>query len=119
MTEEKKDNTMSDDSEQINKRALEDRIIQVIKTIYDPEIPVDIFELGLIYEVEVKDDGNVFILMTLTSPSCPVAESLPAEVEDKVRGVKGVKDAKLELTFDPPWSKEMISEEAQLELGFL
>lgn len=106
-------------SEEVNKKALEDRIIQVLKTVYDPEIPVDIFELGLIYEVEVKDDASVYVQMTLTSPSCPVAESLPAEVEEKVKQTEGVKDCELDLVFDPPWSKEMISEEAQLELGLL
>ncbi len=106
-------------SQEVDKKALEDRIIQVLKTVYDPEIPVDIFELGLIYEVEVKDDASVYVQMTLTSPSCPVAESLPAEVEEKVKQTEGVKDAELDLVFDPPWSKEMISEEAQLELGLL
>lgn len=106
-------------SQQVDKKAIEDRIIQVLKTVYDPEIPVDIFELGLIYEVEVKDDASVFVQMTLTSPSCPVAESLPAEVEEKVKQTEGVQDCELDLTFDPAWSKEMISEEAQLELGLL
>jgi FeS assembly SUF system protein len=106
-------------SQEVDKKALEDRIIQVLKTVYDPEIPVDIFELGLIYEVEVKDDASVYVQMTLTSPSCPVAESLPAEVEEKVKQTEGVKDCELDLVFDPPWSKEMISEEAQLELGLL
>ncbi len=113
MSEETK-NLSKDD-----KRALEDRIVMVLKTVYDPEIPVDIFELGLIYEVDVKDDGQVYVQMTLTSPSCPVAESLPAEVEEKVKNVPGVKDVELELTFEPPWNKDMISEEAQLELGLL
>jgi FeS assembly SUF system protein len=106
-------------SQEVDKKALEDRIIQVLKTVYDPEIPVDIFELGLIYEVEVKDDASVYVQMTLTSPSCPVAESLPAEVEEKVKQTEGVQDCELDLVFDPPWSKEMISEEAQLELGLL
>ncbi len=106
-------------SQEVDKKALEDRIIQVLKSVYDPEIPVDIFELGLIYEVEVKDDASVYVQMTLTSPSCPVAESLPAEVEEKVKQTEGVTDCELDLVFDPPWSKEMISEEAQLELGLL
>ena len=101
------------------KRNLENKIVEVIKTIYDPEIPVDIFELGLIYEIKIDDDFNVEVVMTLTSPSCPVAESLPADVEKKTAAVEGVKSVKLTLTFDPPWSKEMMSEEAQLELGFL
>lgn len=98
---------------------LEDNIIEVLKTIYDPEIPVDIFELGLVYEVNVGEDGAVKILMTLTSPNCPVAESLPKEVEDKVGAVDGVTDSKVEVTFDPPWDKDMMSEEAMLELGLL
>ena len=100
-------------------KQLEERIIDVIRTVYDPEIPVDIYELGLIYEVKVDADGKADVLMTLTSPSCPVAESLPLEVEEKVRGVKGVTQGKVELTFDPPWDKDMMSEAALLELGFM
>lgn len=98
---------------------LETTIIDVLKTIYDPEIPVDVYELGLIYEVKINGDQHVDIEMTLTSPNCPVAESLPQEVEDKVASVDGVKSAKVNIVFDPPWDKEMISEEAKLELGFL
>ncbi len=98
---------------------LENKIIDVLKTIYDPEIPVDIFELGLIYEVKIDKDKNVNIEMTLTSPNCPVAESLPKEVEDKVAGITQVTSAKVNIVFDPPWDKDMMSEEAQLELGFL
>ena len=102
------------------KKELEDKIIAVLKTVYDPEIPVDIYELGLIYEVNLNDTlDEAEVIMTLTSPSCPVAESLPAEVETKVKGVAELKDAKVTLTFDPPWEKEMMSEEAQLELGML
>lgn len=103
----------------MDNRALENKIIEVLKTIYDPEIPVDIYELGLIYEVKVNEDMHAHVLMTLTSPSCPVAESLPAEVETKVASMEELKSAKVELTFDPPWDKNMMSEEAQLELGFL
>jgi len=103
----------------MDKKQLEDIIITVIKTIYDPEIPVDIYELGLIYDIDIDADQNVKVSMTLTSPSCPVAESLPNEVEDKIRGIEMVNDAKVEITFEPPWDKEMMSEEAQLELGFL
>lgn len=95
------------------------RIIDVLKTCYDPEIPVDIWELGLIYEVNVNEEKEVVVKMTLTSPSCPVAEILPPEVEQKIRDTEGVKAAKVDLTFDPPWEKSMMSEEAQLELGFL
>jgi len=95
------------------KRQLEENIIAVLKTCYDPEIPVDIYELGLIYEINVDDEGNVHIVMTLTTPMCPVAESLPLEVEDKVKQVEGVKSVKVDITFDPPWSKDMMSEEAK------
>ena len=103
----------------LDKKALENRIIEVLKTIFDPEIPVDIYELGLIYNVKVNDDFHVDVEMTLTSPSCPVAESMPAEVEEKVAGTMGVTSAKVNLVFDPPWEKEMMSEEALLELGFM
>lgn len=101
------------------KRELEERVIDEIRTIYDPEIPVDIYELGLIYEVTIDDENNANIIMTLTSPSCPVAESLPLEVEEKCGSVEGVKKAKVELVFDPPWEKDMMSEAAMLELGFM
>lgn len=100
-------------------KALEESIIAALKEIYDPEIPVDIFELGLIYEVKIKSDGFVEVDMTLTSPNCPVAESLPIDVKNKVESVLGVKEAKVNIVFDPPWDKDMMSEEAQLELGFL
>ena len=111
---------MSDvkDSKNVKKK-IEDKIINVLKAIFDPEIPVDIYELGLIYEIKIDDKFNTEIIMTLTSPNCPVAESLPVEVEDKVRGVEGVKSAKIELTFEPTWTKEMMSEEAKFELGML
>lgn len=98
---------------------LENKVVEVLKTIYDPEIPVDIFELGLIYEVRIDEDKNIEIEMTLTSPNCPVAESLPKEVEDKVAAIDGVSSAKVHIVFDPPWDKDMMSEEAKLELGFL
>lgn len=100
-------------------KELEDKIVEVIKTIYDPEIPVDIYELGLIYDVRIDELGSVEVDMTLTSPSCPVAESLPAEVEQKVAAVNGVINAKVQVVFDPPWSKDMMSEEAMLDLGFI
>lgn len=98
---------------------LENKIVEMLKTIYDPEIPVDIFELGLIYEVRIDEDKHVEIDMTLTSPNCPVAETLPKEVEDKVASIEHVKSAKVNIVFDPPWDKDMMSEEAKLELGFL
>jgi len=98
---------------------LENTIVNVLKTIHDPEIPVDIYELGLIYEVKIDEQKNVHIEMTLTSPNCPVAESMPKEVEDKVAAIDGVYSSKVEIVFDPPWDKDMMSEEAKLELGFL
>ena len=101
------------------KKVLEEKIINVVKTIFDPEIPVDIFELGLIYEIKIDDMLNVEVEMTLTSPNCPVAESMPLDVENKVGSVFGVKSAKVNIVFDPPWEKDMMSEEAMLELGFL
>ncbi len=96
--------------------ALRDEVITILHGIYDPEIPVDIYELGLIYEVNVDDDANVHVLMTLTSPMCPVAESLPPEVEEKVARVEGVTKATVEVTWDPPWDPDMMSEAAKLEL---
>ncbi len=103
----------------MKKKKLEDVIIATIKTIFDPEIPVDIYELGLIYDVRIDKDNNVDVDMTLTSPSCPVAETLPVEVEDKIRGIEAVKSAKVQVVFDPTWTKDMMSEEAQLDLGFM
>ncbi len=105
--------------ENIKSEDLGEKIVSVLKTIYDPEIPVDIYELGLIYDVFVNENQEVKIIMTLTTPNCPVAESLPLEVKDKVASLKMVKDVELELTFDPPWSQELMSEEAKLELGML
>jgi FeS assembly SUF system protein len=96
---------------------LRDAIIAVLQTVYDPEIPVNIWEVGLIYEVTVDDGANVHILMTLTSPMCPVAESLPPEVEEKITALEGVASARVEITWDPPWDPEMMSEAAKLELG--
>ena len=103
----------------IDTEALGEKIVRVLKTIYDPEIPVDIYELGLVYDVFVNEDNEVKILMTLTSPNCPVAETLPLEVEEKVKSLNEVKDAEVEITFDPPWSQDLMSEEAKLELGML
>ena len=98
---------------------IENTIVEVLKSIYDPEIPVDVYELGLIYEVKIDKESNVQIQMSLTSPNCPVAESMPKEVEDKVAEITDVKSAKVNIVFDPPWDKDMMSEEAKLELGFL
>ena len=97
---------------------LREDVITSIKTCYDPEIPVDIYELGLIYEVAIRDDATAYIQMTLTSPMCPVAEILPQEVEEKARGVDGVEDVTLELVWDPPWNPDMMSEAAKLTLNF-
>lgn len=101
------------------KKELEEHIVLVIKTIYDPEIPVDIYELGLIYNIGIDDDANVKVEMTLTSPNCPAAESLPAEVEQKIKGMELTKDVEVEIVFDPPWDRHMMSEEAQIELGMI
>lgn len=104
---------------ELDKKALEEHIVLVIKTIYDPEIPVDIYELGLIYDIKIDDDGLVNIDMTLTSPNCPAAESLPAEVEQKVGGMELVKFCKVTIVFEPTWERHMMSEEAQIELGMI
>ena len=100
-------------------RDLGEKIVRVLKTVYDPEIPVDIYELGLIYDVFVNEADEVKVLMTLTTPNCPVAETLPQEVEEKVKSLDEVKDAEVEITFDPPWTQDLMSEEAKLELGLL
>ena len=101
------------------KEALTDRVIDVLHTVYDPEIPVDVYELGLIYNIEISDQGDVKVLMTMTTPNCPMIESLPEEIESKINAMQEVKSAKVEVTFDPAWDKDMMSEEAKLELGFL
>ena len=103
----------------IDKGQLEQRIVSVLKTCFDPEIPVDIYELGLIYEIKIDDEGNAYIKMTLTSPACPVAGSLPGEVKEKVKGISEVKDVYVDLVWNPPWDKDMMSEEAKFELGFM
>ena len=94
-------------------------VIDMIKTCFDPEIPVDIWELGLIYEITLDEENNLKVVMTLTSPSCPVAETLPPEVEEKLRTIPGIKSASIMISFEPPWTKEMMSEVAQVELGFM
>jgi len=100
----------------MDKAAVEEKIIEAIKTVYDPEIPVDIYELGLIYNIDLQDDGRVNLRMTLTTPMCPVADSLPMEVQEKIASVEGVSDVELEVVYDPPWNKEMMSEEARFAL---
>lgn len=106
-------------SETISAEQIKNEVIEVLKTIFDPEIPVNIYDLGLIYEVNVLENKVVEIVMTLTSPNCPAAGTLPGEVEQKSKAVSGVKDVVLELVFEPPWNQEMMSEEAKFELGFL
>ena len=106
-------------SEVINTEDLGEEIVKVLKQIFDPEIPVDIYELGLIYDVMVNEDRDVKIVMTLTTPNCPVAETMPVEVKEKVQSIDIVKEVEVELTFDPPWSQDLMSEEAKLELGLL
>ena len=100
-------------------QAVGERIVEELKTVYDPEIPVDIYELGLIYKVQVDPEGATTILMTLTTPMCPAAEELPPEVESKARGVEGVSSVQLDLVWDPPWSPDLMSESAKLELGMI
>ncbi len=107
------------DKPKFSTKDIENAIIETLKKIYDPEIPVNIYDLGLIYDVFVSPDGKARILMTLTAPNCPVAESLPQEVKERTEQVWGVKSAEVELTFDPPWSQEFISEEGKLALGML
>ena len=98
-------------------KPLRDRVVDVLKTCFDPEIPVNIYDLGLIYEVKVEEGNDVYVKMTLTSPACPVAETLPPDVEQKIKDIPDVNNALVEITFDPPWDKDMMSEEARLELG--
>jgi FeS assembly SUF system protein len=105
--------------ENFDPKILGEKIVMVLKTIFDPEIPVDIYELGLIYDVMINEDRDVKILMTLTTPNCPVAESLPLDVENKVKSMEEVNDAEVEITFDPPWSQDLMSDEAKLEIGIL
>jgi FeS assembly SUF system protein len=117
---------MSDSVENIEQKLsetsipdLNEKVILALKSVYDPEIPVDVYELGLIYEINVYPVNNVFVMMTLTSPSCPSAEQIPSEVEQKLKAIEGVNDVKVQLTFDPPYSQDMMSEAAKLELGFM
>ncbi len=98
---------------------LRDRVIEVLHTVYDPELPVNIFELGLVYDIQILDNNAVDIIMTLTAPACPVAGDIVFEVQQKVAAIEGISDAHVQLTFDPPWTKDMMSEEARLELGFM
>ena len=101
------------------KAELNDKIIRAIKTVYDPEIPVDVYELGLIYGIDIRDNKDVHVLMTLTSPSCPAAESIPSDVKNRIEMIKEINDVDVEITFDPPYTSDLMSEEAKLELGFM
>lgn len=104
---------------EISYEELQEKVINTLKTCYDPEIPVDIWELGLVYEVNFDKDKNLHVKMTLTSPTCPVAESLPVDVEKKLKGIKELKSVKVSVVWDPPWDQDMMSEVAKVELGFL
>jgi FeS assembly SUF system protein len=109
----------AEDGKTVDVEALKERVIEAIRTVYDPEIPVNIYDIGLVYEIEVSDTGMVTITMTLTSPACPVAEILPIQVESKVNALEGVSGAMVDLVWDPPWTPEKMSEAAKLELGFM
>jgi FeS assembly SUF system protein len=113
------DSTPESGTNGVKQSLLEQQIVEVLCTIYDPEIPVDIYELGLIYAIKVTPDNEVEILMTLTSPACPVAGTLPIEVENKIAAIPGVKDVNVEIVWEPPYSMEMMSEAARLQLGLL
>ena len=104
---------------EINREVLEEQVINALKHVFDPEIPVNIYDLGLIYNLKIDEDFNVVVLMTLTTPNCPVAEDMPGNVLEEIKKIEGIKDVKVDLTFEPPWEKEMISEAALLELGLL
>lgn len=106
-------------SETLTDEQIKNGIVESLRTVFDPEIPVNIYDLGLIYEINVFPSRDVEVVMTLTSPNCPVAGTLPGEVEQKVKSVNGVNEVTIELVFEPPWSQEMMSEEAKLELGFM
>lgn len=110
---------MEEKNKPVDFLVLESQIVQVLRTIYDPEIPVDIYALGMIYEIEVDENAKAKIVMTLTTPNCPVAESLPNEVREKVSYIPGISDVDLILTFEPPWTKDMMTDEAKLELGMM
>ena len=118
ISENKEDITPQEEPKEAE-ATLRDRVVDAIKMVYDPEIPVDVYELGLIYEVNVYPVNNVYILMTLTSPACPSAEAIPSEIEQRVKEVEGINDVNVEVTFDPPYTTDLMSEAAKLELGFL
>jgi len=119
MEEQSNQQQPADKSQSVSSDEIKEKVIAVLRTVYDPEIPVDIYELGLVYDIDVKPSGAVDLKMTLTSPMCPVAESLPPEVESKIGKVSGVTEASVEVVWDPPWTMEMMSEAAKLQLGML
>jgi len=119
MEEQSNQQQPADANQSASSDEIKEKIIAVLRTVYDPEIPVDIYELGLVYDIDVKPSGAVDLKMTLTSPMCPVAESLPPEVESKIGKVSGVTEASVEVVWDPPWTMEMMSEAAKLQLGML
>ena len=119
MEEEMNEPQPADARQPVPTDEIKEKVIGVLRTVYDPEIPVDIYELGLVYDIDVKPSGAVEVKMTLTSPMCPVAESLPPEVESKIGKVSGVTEASVEVVWDPPWTMEMMSEAAKLQLGML
>lgn len=110
---------MSETAKEKDNLGVKEQVVEAIKKVYDPEIPVDVYELGLIYEINIFPVNNVHILMTLTSPACPSAEEIPGEIEMRIKEVEGINDVQVELTFDPPYATDMMSEEAKLELGFM
>ncbi|MFZ9045489.1 MAG: DUF59 domain-containing protein [Cyclobacteriaceae bacterium] len=110
---------MSETAKDKDNLGLKEKVVEAIKKVYDPEIPVDVYELGLIYEINIFPVNNVHILMTLTSPACPSAEEIPGEIEMRIKEVEEINDVQVELTFDPPYATDMMSEEAKLELGFM
>ena len=119
MEEKKQDTPQQETTQQQAEPGLQEKVIEVLRTCYDPEIPVNIYELGLVYEVHVDENNHVHVKMTLTSPACPVAGTLPGEVEDKIRLLPGVKDVKVELVWDPPWTPDKMSDIARYELGMM
>jgi len=119
INEEEKKTEAANDSKTVDLEVLKEEVVKVLKNCFDPEIPVNIYDLGLIYDINLATNGDVFVVMTLTSPACPVAGTLPGEVQEKLREHPMVNDARVEITFDPPWSFDNMSEEAKYELGFI
>lgn len=117
--EEAKEENIQQENKEISTDELREEVMKVLRTCYDPEIPVNILDLGLVYDIKIATNGDVLVIMTLTSPACPVAGILPAEIQQKLKDHPKINDARVEITFDPPWTPDRMSEEAKLELGFL